>query len=147
MITVKISTKGRYGLRLMFDLALHYGKGMTPLKEIAKRQEISDKYLEQIIMQLNRAGLVRSVRGSQGGYSLREAPDKILVGDVLRAVEGSLAPVECLDEPGSCPNADLCVTVTVWRKVREAIESVVDHMTLQDLVDDYLAKGQSDYCI
>lgn len=147
MITVKISTKGRYGLRLMFDLALHYGKGMTPLKEIAKRQEISDKYLEQIIMQLNRAGLVRSVRGSQGGYSLRETPDKILVGDVLRAVEGSLAPVECLDEPGNCPNADLCVTVTVWCKVREAIESVVDHMTLQDLVDDYLAKGQSDYCI
>ncbi len=141
---MKISTKGRYGLRLMFDLALHYGKGMIPLKEVAKRQDISDKYLEQIIMQLNRAGLVRSVRGSQGGYSLKEEPKNITVGQILRAVEGTLAPVECLDTPESCQNSQSCVTIGVWRRVREAVENVVDNTTLQDLIDDYESKNDKD---
>ena len=93
---MKVSTKGRYGLRLMFDLAVHYEEGLLPLKEIARREEISSKYLEQIVMQLSRAGLVRSVRGSQGGYSLGREPENITVGTVLRVLEGSLDPVDSL---------------------------------------------------
>ena len=102
---MKISTKGRYGLRLMVDLAVHYEQGLVPLKEIAVRQEISEKYLEQIMMQLNRSGLVRSVRGAQGGYCLAQPPESITVGAVLRVMEGSLAPVDCV--PGLRPDGPL----------------------------------------
>lgn len=145
---MKISTKGRYGLRLMVDLAVHYKQGLVPLKEIAVRQEISEKYLEQIMMQLNRSALVRSVRGAQGGYSLAQPPESITVGAVLRVMEGSLAPVDCVsgDAP-ACDRMDGCVTVAVWRKLKEAIEGVVDAITLQDLADDYERRNPPDYCI
>ncbi|MDF2567847.1 MAG: transcriptional regulator, BadM/Rrf2 family [Oscillospiraceae bacterium] len=144
---VKISTKGRYALRFMFDLSLHYGKGLVPLKEISKRQNISGKYLEQIIMNLNKAGLVRSVRGSQGGYSLKESPENIIVGDILRAVEGSLSPVECVDDKNCCEKHDTCGTIIVWEKLKKAVDDVIDNITLKDLVDDYLSKSQSEYYI
>ena len=97
---MKISTKRRYGLRLMTDLAVYHDQGLIPLKEIAARQEISEKYLEQIMMQLNRSGLVRSVRGAQGGYMLAKTPEDITVGAVLRVLEGSLCPVDCVDGAG-----------------------------------------------
>lgn len=144
---MKISTKGRYGLRMMTDLAVYYDQGLVPLKEIAARQEISEKYLEQIMMQLNRSGLVRSVRGAQGGYSLSRPPKEITVGMVLRVMEGSLAPVDCADGSDGCSRAHACVTFDVWKRLKEAIEQVVDTTTLEDLAMEYRRKNPPDYSI
>ena len=146
-MAMKISTKGRYALRLMLDLALHDTGEYIPLKEVAARQEISDKYLEQIITQLSRAGFVKSVRGAQGGYRLAEPPAQYTVGRILRLMEGSLSPVECVDGEGDCPRADRCVTIEVWRALKEAIDNVVDSITLADLVEKYSERGAVDYCI
>lgn len=134
---MKISTKGRYALRLMVDLALHFEGKYIPLKEIAARQEISDKYLEQIIIQLNKAGYVKSVRGAQGGYKLAKRPEEYTVGMILRLMEGSLAPVACTDdEDGSvCGRAERCPTFDLWKKLKEAIDDVVDNYTLYDLTE------------
>ena len=108
---MKISTKGRYALRLMLDLAVHNTGENISLKDISSRQEISIKYLEQIVISLSRAGFVRSVRGSQGGYRLAREPKDYTVGSILRLIEGSLAPVSCLDdEPNECPRAEQCAT-------------------------------------
>ncbi len=136
---MKISTKGRYALRLMLDLAVHGGTEgeMIPVRRIAQRQDISDKYLEQIITQLSRAGYVRSFRGAQGGYLLAVPPEQITVGMILRVMEGSLAPVACLEqEPNRCPRAETCTTLAVWRELQTAIESVVDSITLADLAKE-----------
>ncbi len=137
---MKISTKGRYALRLMLELALHDANQWVSVKEIARNQEISGKYLEQIITQLHRAMLVQSVRGAQGGYRLAIKPEEITVGMVLRAVEGELAPVSCLEGENRCPRQETCVTLEVWQKIQEAISSVVDHLTLWDLVCRYNEK-------
>ena len=119
---MKISTKGRYALRLMIDLAENSTGEPVSLKDVAKRQGISDKYLEQIISILNKAGFVKSIRGAQGM--------------ILRLTEGSLAPVACLDEDDyDCDRRDMCVTVMVYKKINDAINDVVDNITLQDLVD------------
>ena len=131
---MKISTKGRYALRLMLDLAMNGENNVVRIKDIAERQQISDKYLEQIISVLNKAGYVRSTRGPQGGYSLRKAPEEYTVGDILRLTEGSLAPVACVEEEGSCEREVDCVTVEVWTRLNQAISDVVDHITLADLV-------------
>ena len=132
-----ISTKGRYALRLMLDLALCEQGKYVALKDVAQRQGISVKYLEQIISVLSRAGFVRSVRGSGGGYMLTNEPKDYTVGMILRLTEGSLAPVQCLDvEHNDCPRADSCVTLGLWEKLYSAINSVVDTITLQDLVND-----------
>ena len=145
---MKISTKGRYGLRLMFELAYHYNKGLVPLKEIAKRQEISDKYLEQIIMRLNHAGLVKSVRGAQGGYMLAAPPEETTVEEVLPVLEGSLCVVECIGANGvECKNINSCPTYGIWSKINQAIQQVVSNITLADMVEDYLQNGSSDYVI
>ena len=144
---MKISTKGRYGLRLMTDLAVYHDQGLIPLKEIAARQEISEKYLEQIMMQLNRSGLVRSVRGAQGGYMLAKTPEDITVGAVLRVLEGSLGPVDCVDGAGDCPRMARCATIGVWTRLKEAVESVVDHTTLADLAEEFRLKNPPDYSI
>ena len=133
---MKISTKGRYALRLMIDLGENNTGTPISLRDVAKRQGISEKYLEQIISILNKAGYVRSVRGAQGGYLLRREPKEYTVGDILRLTEGSLAPVTCVeDEEMPCERQDNCVTVIVWKKINEAINNVVDNITLQDLVD------------
>ena len=133
---MKISTKGRYALRLMIDLAERSDGTPVSLKDVAKRQNISDKYLEQIISVLNRAGFVRSIRGAQGGYLLKKDPKEYTVGMILRLTEGSLAPVACIeDEEVICDRQDSCVTIMVWKKINEAISGVVDNITLQDLVD------------
>ena len=144
---MKISTKGRYGLRLMTDLAVYHDQGLIPLKEIAARQEISEKYLEQIMMQLNRSGLVRSVRGAQGGYMLAKTPEDITVGAVLRVLEGSLCPVDCVVGAGDCPRMARCATIGVWTRLKEAVESVVDHTTLADLAEEFRLKNPPDYSI
>ena len=133
---MKISTKGRYALRLMIDLASNSNGNPISLKDVAKRQGISDKYLEQIISVLNKAGYVRSVRGAQGGYLLKMEPSEHTVGMILRLTEGSLSPVACVeDDTIACDKIDSCVTVMVWKKINDAVNNVVDNITLQDLVD------------
>lgn len=138
---MKISTKGRYALRLMLELAGEPEGTPLSIKEIARRQSISDKYLEQIVSVLNTAGLVRSVRGPQGGYILRKTPQEITVGMILRLTEGSLAPVGCVEEDTPCEREEACATVGLWRRLNQAINEVVDHTTLQDLLDDQKTGG------
>ena len=133
---MKISTKGRYALRLMIDLAENSSGNPVSLIDVAKRQGISDKYLEQIISVLNKAGYVRSVRGAQGGYLLKSDPETYTVGMILRQTEGSLAPVSCIeDDEIICDRQEQCVTSIVYKKINDAISNVVDNITLQDLVD------------
>ena len=133
---MKISTRGRYALRMMLDIALHADEGSISLKSIAKRQEISVKYLEQIVTPLARGGLLQASRGAQGGYRLNRRPEDYTVGEILRTIEGSLAPVACLDGGETyCQRLGQCVTVEVYRRIDEAIDKVVDNITLQDLVD------------
>ena len=119
----------------MVDLATNATSMPISLKEIAHRQDISDKYLEQIVTQLNRAGLVKSVRGAQGGYVLSRESNQITVGDVLRVVEGSLSLVDCVDNSECCDKSTNCPTTFVWKKITSAVEEVVDNMTLQSLVE------------
>ena len=133
---MKISTKGRYALRLMIDLATNDEGNPIRIKDVAERQNISDKYLEQIISVLNKAGFVRSVRGPQGGYLLKKKPEDYSVGMILRLTEGSLAPVACVEEDETdCERQGGCVTYLLWRKISDAINGVVDTITLKDLVD------------
>lgn len=129
---MKISTKGRYALILMLDLATYNTGEPVRLKDVARRQQISEKYLEQIISILNRAGFVKSIRGPQGGYMLRNEPEEYTVGMILRQTEGSLAPVN-VEEAGS-PERE-SVTSRVWEQLAEAIDDIVDNITLKDLVD------------
>lgn len=133
---MKISTKGRYALRLMLDLALHDSDAPIRIKDIGARQDISDKYLEQIISSLNKAGYVKSIRGPQGGYKLARDPESYTVGMILRLTEGSLAPVACLDdEVNTCDRQETCATLKLWQMLDEAIREVVDRVTLADLVE------------
>lgn len=137
---MKISTKGRYGLRALIDVAAHEDQCIT-LKSVAQRQGLSEHYLEQLFSTMKKAGFVTSVRGAQGGYSLNCAPGETSVGDILRALEGSLYPVDCLnsDEKSSCGtgSCSCCVTKPVWEKVYDSVNDVLDSITLEDLVNDY----------
>ncbi|HKL80604.1 MAG TPA: Rrf2 family transcriptional regulator [Mobilitalea sp.] len=145
---MKISTKGRYALRLMLDLALNNTGEYITIKSIAGRQEISEKYLEQIISILNKAGYVKSVRGAQGGYRLAKEPSEYTVGMILRLTEGSIAPVDCVDDNAEiCHRTNACVTREVWTELYDAIIGVVDHITLQDLVDKQKAMITLDFII
>lgn len=133
---MKISTKGRYALRLMLDLAMHDSDAPVRIKDIAARQDISDKYLEQIISSLNKAGYVKSIRGPQGGYKLARDPESYTAGMILRLTEGSLAPVACLDDDiNTCDRQESCATLKLWQMLDEAIKGVVDKVTLADLVE------------
>ena len=133
---MKISTKGRYAVRVMLDLALNNNGECIKVKDIAARQGISEKYLEQIIAILNKAGYVKSVRGAQGGYRIARDPQEYTVGMILRLTEGSLAPVACLEENyGICERCDTCETLDVWKELHEAINQVVDRVTIADLVE------------
>ena len=135
-VKMKISTKGRYAVRLMLDLAMHNTGEAVSIKDISKRQGVSDKYLEQIISVLNKAGYVRSIRGAQGGYMLKKDPKDYTVGMILRLTEGSLAPVSCVDDDDMvCERENGCVTFYVWKKLNDAINGVVDSITLADLVE------------
>ncbi|MGB9663024.1 MAG: RrF2 family transcriptional regulator [Moorellaceae bacterium] len=143
---MKLSTRGEYGLRAMFDLAQRYGEGPISLKSVAERQDISEHYLEQLIAALRKAGLVRSVRGAQGGYILAKEPREIKVGDVIRVLEGPIAPVDCVSEKEGecCSRAETCVARTIWEKVRDSITGVLDSITLEDMVAEANKLQQSD---
>jgi len=132
---LRLSTRGHYGLKAMLDLAQHFSAEPISLKSIAERQNLSGHYLEQLIAMLRKAGLVKSVRGAQGGYILARKPAEITVGDVIRALEGPIAPVYCVSEkdPGNCDEADHCITRTVWARVRDGIAAVYDSITLADI--------------
>ena len=133
---MKISTKGRYALRLMLDLATYSAGGPVCLKDVARRQQISDKYLEQIIATLNKAGYVRSIRGAQGGYLLKKAPAEYTVGMILRLTEGDLAPVGCVGaEKEECERKAGCVTIRIWQQINDAVNQVVDNITLADMLE------------
>ena len=133
---MKITTKGRYAIHILYDLAVNGTEHPVSVKEMATRQEISVKYTEQIISILNKAGYVSSSRGFQGGYRLTKPLNEYVIGDILRLTEGSLAPVECLaTAENPCHKQQKCATKMLWEKVDKAIRDVVDHVTLQDLLD------------
>ena len=133
---MKLSTRGRYGIHAMYDLALHADAGPQPIKAIAAREGVPEAYLEQLIAGLKRAGLVNSVRGAQGGYRLARPPEQITVGDVLRALEGGLGLVDCLDEEAACGKSCGCPTRVVWLKLRDGISAIVDGITLRDMIEE-----------
>lgn len=144
---MKVSTKGRYALRIMLDLAMHNSGELVPLKDIARRQGITLKYMEQIISPLSRAGYVQSLRGSSGGYRLARNPSEYTVGSILRVLEGPLAPTACLEaEINECPRVDSCPTISFWHGLNKVINDYVDSVTLEDLVNEALSR-QSDYVI
>ena len=133
---MKISTKGRYALRLMVDLAEHKDNGFIALKDVAKRQNISKKYLEQIVPVLNGAGLLATNRGNRGGYKLAKEPKEYTVGDILRITEGSIAPVSCLDsEVNPSERKNFCQTLYVWEGLYKVVNEYLDGITVQDIVD------------
>lgn len=140
---MKISTKGRYALRLMLDLAQHYEENeYISIRKVSQRQDISEKYLEQIVAQLGRAGFVKSVRGAQGGYRLVMEPKEYTVGMILRQIEGNLSSVSCLeDNPNKCRRCNNCVTLEVWQRINDAVNGVIDGITLQDLVEKQRAQA------
>ncbi|MBE6910643.1 MAG: Rrf2 family transcriptional regulator [Ruminococcaceae bacterium] len=143
-----ISTRGRYALRLMLDLAEHQGNGYVALKDSAQRQDISKKYLEQIIPTLNRFDLLRTTRGYQGGYRLARNPEDYTLGDILRATEGSLAPVACLEaEHNTCAHQADCATLPIWRGLDKVINDYLDGITLQDILDQQAERRGNDYVI
>lgn len=133
---MKISTKGRYALRVLLDLAQHQDEGYISLKTIAQRQEISKRYLDQIMMLLNRTDYLKTTRGSQGGYKLAKAPDQYTLGAILRLTEGSIAPLACLEDGGAeCPRYPDCVARQVWQGLGDVIAQYLDNVTLQDVLD------------
>ena len=133
---MKISTKGRYALRMLVDLAANEDKGFVALKDIAQRQQISKKYLEQIVPLFNGAGILEANRGFQGGYRLARKADEYTVGEILRLTEGSLAPVACLEySPNKCERCDECETLYVWEGLHRAITEYLDNITVQDIID------------
>jgi Rrf2 family protein len=140
---MRISTRGRYCSRMMLELALRYGKGPTLLKDIAEAQDISMKYLSQLIIPLKVAGLITGTRGAHGGYLLAKPPEKIRLSDVVTAVEGSLNPVECVDNPDICHRSKTCVTHEVWKEMGKKNLEVLESHTLKDLVDRYYEKKKT----
>lgn len=145
---MKISTKGRYALRMLLDLAEHKNDGFIALKDIAERQNISKKYLEQIIPVLNRSDILNANRGYQGGYKLAKSPDKYTVGEILRLTEGSIAPVACLDQdPVICERREDCITLPLWKGLNKVISDYLDSVTLQGLLDNQKEMVANDYVI
>ena len=144
---MKISTKGRYALRMLLDLAQNPGDGYVSLKDIAQRQDVSKKYLEQIVPLLNKSNMLRTNRGYQGGYRLSKAPEEYTVGEVLRITEGDLAPVACLQTGVvDCPRAEQCLTISVWEGLYKVVNRYLDSITLQDILNSGPGCGD-DYCI
>lgn len=145
---MRISTKGRYAIRLMVDLAENDTGEYIALKDVSARQGISVKYLEQIVRQLSNSGYLKSVRGPQGGYRLAKKPDKYTVGDILRITEGSMAPVACLDdEVNECPYYAQCSTINLWEGLYKKVNEYIDEITLEDVVNQHKAKSGMDYVI
>lgn len=133
---MKLSTKGRYGVKAMVDLAIHYGEDPVSIKVISERQNISEYYLEQLFSPLRKAGLIKSIRGAGGGYVLNRAPEDITIYDVIEVLEGPVEISTCLDED-KCTNIDCCATRIVWKKIKDSIDEVTKSITLSDIVNDY----------
>jgi Rrf2 family cysteine metabolism transcriptional repressor len=133
---IKLSTKGRYGLRAMVEIAVRQDEGPVTSHTISQSQDISERYLEQLLIPLKQAGLVKSLRGSQGGYILGRKPEDIIVGEIISVLEGPIAPTECVNDsyPETCKRSDFCVTRKIWSEVKEAINKVLNSYTLEDLV-------------
>ena len=139
---MKLSSRSRYGFRAILELAIEYGNGPVRIKTIAEREDISNKYLEQLMAMLKSTDLIRSVRGPRGGYVLSKAPNQIRLKEVFVALEGPLTTSECLEHPDYCPRCTDCVTRQVWAQVHDAVMGVLDSMTLQDLVDRAKEQGK-----
>ena len=145
---MKISTKGRYALRMLIDLAENRDRGFVSLKEIAARQDISKQYLEQIVSLLNTSDILRANRGKQGGYMLAKDPSEYTVGRILRVTEGNLAPVACLEnEINQCGRAQICKTLHIWAGLDKVLCDYLDSITLQDIIDKYEVHHADDYVI
>lgn len=142
---MKLSTKGRYGVKAMVDLAVHYGKEPVPIKEISKRQDISDYYLEKLFASLRKAGLIKSIRGSQGGYFLSKEPKDITIKEIMEILEGPIEISNCINgSTNSCGNMDCCATRLLWKKIKDSIDNVMQSVTLQDIVEDYQKMNNKD---
>ena len=137
---MKMSTRGRYGTRAMLDIALNYGKGPVSLKDMAQRQEISVKYLEQLIPPLKATGLIRSIRGAGGGYTLTRHPSKINLLEIMQSLERT-SPVDCLDSPDICPRVKKCATYDVWKEIQESTNNILRSLTLADMMERQRAKS------
>ena len=135
---MKLSTKGRYASRAMLDLSLHFGEGPIMVKDIARRHNLSERYLEQLLIPLKTAGLVRGIRGARGGFMLAKPPSEIRLLDIIRIMEGSTSPVECVDDERLCSASDKCATREVWKEMKEAIDNVLMATTLEDLKDNHI---------
>ncbi|MHC4132869.1 MAG: RrF2 family transcriptional regulator [Planctomycetota bacterium] len=144
---MKLSTRARYGIRAMLELAQNEGKGPMQIKSIGKHQEISVKYLEQLLAILKSGGFVRSIRGAKGGYMLADSADNIKLSNVFSCLEGPLITTECLEDIDYCPRASDCVTRELWAEVQNAVKSVLDSFTLEDLVERAKNKKNEDYQI
>lgn len=140
---MKLSTRGRYGTRALLDIALHQNERPVLLKEVARRQEISALYLERLVAPLIAAGILRSTRGAKGGVSLARPAAEVRLSEVLRLLEGSIVAVECVEKPAVCNRSTSCVTRDIWSELQNAIEAVLDRITLQELVERQQAKDQS----
>ncbi len=145
---MKISTKSRYALRMLLDLAEHKNEGFIALKDIATRQNISKKYLEQIIPLLNRSDILQASRGNQGGYKLAKSPSEYTVGAILRITEGSISMISCLDTtPNTCENIENCMTLDVWKGLNDIVKEYLDSITLQDILDKHKDKNYIEFHI
>lgn len=145
---MKISTKSRYALRMLLDLAEHKNEGFIALKDIAARQNISKKYLEQIIPLLNRSDILQASRGNQGGYKLAKSPSEYTVGAILRITEGSISMISCLDTtPNTCENIENCMTLDVWKGLNDIVKEYLDSITLQDILDKHKDKNYIEFHI
>lgn len=139
---MKLSTRGRYGVRLMLELALHYGEGPVLLKDIAERQAISEKYLWHLINPLKSMGLIKSIRGAHGGYVLAKDPTEINLHEILRILEGSLCLVDCVDDPASCDRSDTCITRDIWSETSKNISQTLESVTLGKMVEKHKHRGE-----
>ncbi len=142
---MKLSTRARYGTRVLLELALHWGEGPILLKDIAQKQQIPLPYLQHLIGPLVKTGIIKTTRGKRGGISLLKPPKEVVLGEVVQLLEGSIAPVKCVDNPETCPRSDLCVTRDIWEEVKKAIGTVLESVTLQELVERQRQKyGKND---
>lgn len=145
---MRVSTKGRYALRMLVDLAEHKNDGFVALKDIAARQNISKKYLEQIVPVLNKTHILQTNRGFQGGYRLAANPYSVTVGEVLRLTEGTLSPLACIDgDTVDCPRSEDCSTLYVWQGLKKVVTDYLDSITLQDIIDRKIESYSNDYII
>ena len=138
---MKLSTRGRYGVRIMLELALHFGEGPVLLKDIAERQAISEKYLWQLINPLKSMGLIKSIRGARGGYVLARDPAEINLREILRILEGSLCLVDCVDDPAACDRSESCITREIWSETSKNISQSLESMTLGKMVERHKNRG------